>query len=172
MNYEEQFVDYVRTVYNERCRSRDLSFAKIEDFERNLFPEFYESDQFEKLLLGNDTNLFWESDDDELYALPKGPTGAQVSWWGHWDDWPDAGHFEFRFPYREAEGGYQCLVVQGGYEGQPSATRYVMMNRYLQTGYEGHERESVDMTDERWEFVLPKIETLAGNIGIDLPQKG
>lgn len=166
MDYEEQFLTYIEALYDHETTDRSLSFAKLGTYEEDLFGRFFESSEFGDLLLGTDTDLLLESDDDELYALPEGPTGAQVDWYGHWEGHSRGGHFEFRFPYHEYDGGYQCLSIQGGYGRGGSVTRFVMMNRYLQTGYEGHHRESAEMNDDRWALVLPLIEQMAEQKGV------
>lgn len=165
---EEKFIDCIKALYNDRCPNNDVTFAKLGTYENNLYDEFKESNEFGSLLVDDSVDLSEEhQNDDAVYGEPDGRTSAQVNWYGMINNHSNAGQFEFRFGYPESVGGYQCLSISGGYGRGGGATRYIMLNRYLQTGYEGHLRKSIDMNKKRWRFVLPKITRLAQQLGVD-----
>lgn len=158
VDFTDELTETCLELYREAVPDSGFSFCAAKD-DNNRYDHFNRS-PVSDVLATKDTNLYPDLADQEYYAVPQEITTYQIACYNMPSESPSELEYarfvqlEIRFGYGEK--GYQALSLSN----QGSITRFVFLMEYFQTGYEGHNRTTRDLTEDDCEFLHGELDYL------------
>jgi hypothetical protein len=158
VDFTDELTETCLDLYREADPDNGFTFCSAQD-DKNQFRKYKTSPVSDALATKN-TNLYPNTSDQEYYAVPQEITAYQIGCYNMPDNEPTdleydhSVQLEIRFGYGEK--GYQALSLSN----QGSITRFIFLMEYFQTGYEGHNRTTRDLTEDDCDFLHGELDYL------------